>query len=197
MSEPVFHPRSRMPYADYRALPDSVRAEWVDGEVVMTPSPSYRHQQAARRLANILERALSELYVVEAVTVVLPSSRERIPDVVAVTREPEGSRIHETPVLVVEVLSPGSWSEDTARKSPEYLAAGVQQFWVVDPENRWIDVLERQGSQWQVAARVDDDAPDAGVRVPGGGTVQLSLTEVLGTPGSDMSHRVARPDVGP
>lgn len=90
--------RQRMSYDEYLALPESVRAEWVDGEVVVTPSASYQHQKISRRLANLIDAALPELYVVEAVTTYLPNNRERIPDIVVVKREPDTLHVHETPV---------------------------------------------------------------------------------------------------
>jgi hypothetical protein len=113
--------RRRMSYDEYLALPESVRAEWVDGEVV------------------------------EAVGVHLPNKRERIPDIVVVEREPDTAYVTDTPVLLVEILSPSTRSEDTLRKSTEYLAAGVGQYWLVDRDHRAIDVLENAGGRLEGA----------------------------------------------
>ena len=173
--------RRPMSYSEYQRLPEQLRAEWVDGEVVVAPSPSFRHQQAARRLANLLENALPELVVVEAVTVVLaPKTRERIPDVVVVTEEPSGF-ITETPVIAVEVTSPGNRSEDTVRKSTEYLAAGVGQYWLADPTERTLDVFENGPDGWVVVARVDEEAPEASVIVRGHGAVAVTLYDMFGS----------------
>ena len=172
--------RRPMSYGEYQRLPEQIRAEWVDGEVIVSPSPSFRHQQAARRLANLLERALPDLVVVEAVTVILaPKVRERIPDVVVVTHEPSGF-ITETPVIAVEVTSPGNRSEDTVRKSTEYLTAGVGQYWLADPSERTLDVFENGPQGWVVVARVDDGTPEATVPVRGHGTVAVTLSEMFG-----------------
>lgn len=172
--------RRRMSYADYLALPESVRAEWVDGEVVVTPSPTYPHQQAARRVANLVEAALPELYVVEAVTVRLPHSRERIPDVSVLRTAPEEDHITEVPLVAVEVLSPGTRSEDTVRKSTEYLAAGVHQYWLVDPAESIVEVFENTAEGWAVLARLDRESPRASVEVGTHGRVDLDLAQVLG-----------------
>jgi Uma2 family endonuclease len=172
--------RRAMSYAEYQRLPEQIRAEWIDGEVVVAPSPSFRHQQASRRLANLLEEALPNLVVVEAVTVVLvPKIRERIPDVVVVTEEPSGI-ITETPVIAVEVTSPGNRSEDTVRKSTDYLAAGVGQYWLADPTERTLDVFENSPDGWVVVARVDDQTPEASVIVRGYGTVSVTLSTMFG-----------------
>jgi Uma2 family endonuclease len=37
------------------------------------------------------------------------------------------------PDLVIEVVSPGSVREDRVRKFTEYEAAGVREYWLVDP----------------------------------------------------------------
>jgi Uma2 family endonuclease len=171
--------RLRMSYDEYRALSPDLRAEWVDGEVVMTPSPSWRHQQAARRVANVLEAALPGLHVVEAVTVVLPGGRERIPDVTVVAALPTGEHVEEVPLIAVEVLSPSNRAEDTVRKSTEYLAAGVTQYWLIDPEERILDIFVRAEGGWAPLARLDPAAPTATVEVRGQGSVPLRLEELL------------------
>lgn len=171
--------RLRMSYDEYQALPESVRAEWVDGEVVVSPAASFNHQRVSRRLANLIEAGLPDVIVVEAVSVHLPNNRERIPDIVVVERAPETRYVDVAPVLVVEILSPSTASEDTVRKSTEYVAAGIGQYWIVDIDRGIIDVFENRDGGWEVLARVDEHAPTAEVAVAPYGAVELSLGEVL------------------
>lgn len=175
--------RLRMSYDEYLALPEGMRAEWVDGEVVVTPPPSFQHQIASRRISRRLEASLPDLIVVDAVGVELPGSRVRIPDVVAVTRVPDGPCVTDAPVIALEVLSPSTRSEDLVRKSTEYLAAGVSQYWVVDPEDRSIVVYRSGSGGWEPHAHVDDRGPTTVVPVPPYGEVPLDLTEILRPPG--------------
>lgn len=50
-------------------------------------------------------------------------------------RTPKGRRIVEgVPVLAVEILSPSDVHADISEKVQEYLAVGVQQVWVIDPD---------------------------------------------------------------
>lgn len=172
--------RLRMSYDEYQALPESVRAEWVDGEVVVSPAASFNHQRVSHRLANLIEAGLPDVIVVQAVTTYLPNNRERIPDIVVVEGTPDTPHIHETPVLVAEILSPSTASEDTVRKSTEYAAAGIGQYWIVDPDRRIIDVFESRDGGWEVLARVDEHTPTAEVAVAPYGTVELSMTTILG-----------------
>lgn len=171
--------RRRMSYDDYLALPEHVRAEWVDGEVVVTPSASYGHQRISQRLSRIFQDSLSGLFTVEAVTVFLPGNRERIPDLLVLDHEPETPHIHFAPILVVEILSRSTRSEDTVRKSSDYLAAGIGQYWIVDPDNRCIDVFANRGVGWELEARVDQAQPTVTVSVTDDHSVELTLSAVL------------------
>lgn len=172
--------RRQMSWEEYLALPDEVRAEWVDGEVVVSPTPSYRHQRSAHILAMLLGASLPDLFVVGPAGLHLPGNRLRIPDVMVLDREPETTWPDYAAVLVVEILSPSTRVEDTIRKAPEYLAGGAGQFWVVDPDNRCLDVFTNSGDAWEPLAHLDDAVPCTTVSVSPYGEVTVDLGQVLG-----------------
>lgn len=172
--------RRRMSWEDYLALPEKPRAEWVAGEVVVSPHATYDHQWISRRLANHLQQHLADLFVFETVNVWLPGDRLRIPDIAVFTVRERGLYPQTTPVLVVEVLSPGTRGEDTIRKPTEYAAGGVGQFWTVDPELRIIEAFGNSAGSWDLLLHLDDATPTGEVVVAGHGTVPLDLREILG-----------------
>ncbi len=174
--------RRRMSWEEYLALPDEIRAEWVDGEVVVSPTPNYRHQRSAHILAMLLGASLPDLFVVGPAGLQLPGNRLRIPDILVLDHEPETTWPDYPAVLVVEILSPSTRAEDTVRKAPEYLAGGAGQFWVVDPATRCLDVFSNGGDAWEPLAHLDDAAPRATVSVPPYGDVTVDLRDVLGAP---------------
>jgi Uma2 family endonuclease len=45
------------------------------------------------------------------------------------------------PDIIVEILSPGSAKRDLSAKRAVYQAAGVPEYWIVDPESAAIEVL--------------------------------------------------------
>ena len=57
-------------------------------------------------------------------------SRERAPD------GPPKGFLDVAPELIVEIISPGDRWQDMRLKIQEYFTIGVQQVWVVEPENR-------------------------------------------------------------
>jgi Uma2 family endonuclease len=110
----------------------------------------------------------------------LPGDRQRlrVPDLMVLADVPPGDVVTTAPLVVVEVLSTNR-SDDLVRKSTEYLAAGVGQYWIVDPSDRVVDVFRHTASGWDLVARLSDDVSAATVPVPSYGAVQLSLHEVL------------------
>jgi Uma2 family endonuclease len=84
----------------------------------------------------------------------------------------------ETPYLVAEVLLPSTRGEDTLIKSAEYLAAGVEQYWILDLDSQTITVLGRTAAGWEVLADLDAARPAGTVEVDGHDVV-LELTTLL------------------
>ena len=132
--------RVRMSWEEYEALGE-VRAEYVDGELVMAPAPTIRHQRIVMRLANIIAASLpAGVEVIEGCGW-KPGADEFIPDVVVFDDTGEVVRLTTTPHLVVEVLS-SDRAADIVRKAARYAAAGLPRYWIVDPEGPEVVVHE-------------------------------------------------------
>jgi Uma2 family endonuclease len=59
-----------------------------------------------------------------------------------------GGRFHAAPEIVIEILSPGASNQrrDRQIKRNLYAARGVGEYWVVDPENRSVEVYRRDAA---------------------------------------------------
>jgi Uma2 family endonuclease len=77
--------------------------------------------------------------------------------VVALDREVGPARLERTPLLLVEVASPGTRLIDLGTKRLAYEAAGVPEYWLVDPEEPSLTVLHLVGGRYQEVARVVGD----------------------------------------
>ena len=135
------------------------RYELVDGELLVTPSPSAPHQDAASLLVQELNAYFKVVPIGHAYTSPLDVDLEPElvvqPDVLAVpTREFQRLRRDKTktPVrellIAAEILSPSSGRFDRVEKRGPY-QRHVAEYWIVDLDSR---VFER----WQP----DDTRPD-------------------------------------
>ena len=158
----------------------SVRAEWINGDVATSNWPDFAHQQATRRVANLLEGALPDLVVATSVTLLLSPDFQPIPDVAVTSKTPDGVSVAEAPLVVVEVVSPDTWATDAVVKSAAYHRHGVGQYWLVQPSPRSIHVFEHADSGWQPVVTVDDARPVASLALGRYGTVGIELAALLG-----------------
>ena len=63
---------------------------------------------------------------------------ERLPD-----GKLPGAPTDIVPDLCVEVLSPSNRLRDIREKAEEYLTAGIEEVWIVDPRKRTVEVVRR------------------------------------------------------
>jgi Uma2 family endonuclease len=133
------------------------RYELVDGGLVVTPSPSGRHQIASREIFRALARYLELTSVGEALyspfdVEVEPGTLTQ-PDVFVVP-VPEAMRLRsEMPardlMLAVEVVSPGSARDDRGGKRDLYQRT-VPEYWIIDVDARFIERWRPNDEQPQI-----------------------------------------------
>ena len=154
---------------DLEALPDlpGVRYEIIDGELLVSRAPSFRHQYAVTVLVSAVYQwdAFSDLgFVVSAPGLVFTEDNDVIPDLVWVSRarldeiEDDKGHLSAAPELVVEVLSPGRVNEirDRELKLRLYGRQGVREYWIVDCDQQTVEVFRRGGDNLQHAATLRD-----------------------------------------
>jgi len=136
----------KMTYEEFLAWADEdTLAEWIDGEVIVTSPASKRHQQIAKFLVRLLDTFISscelgELLFAPFQVKLGPDLPGREPDLLFVARE-HLDRLKETYLdgpadLLIEIVSPESQQRDRGAKFYEYEAAGVGEYWLVDPQRR-------------------------------------------------------------
>ena len=137
------------------ALPGP-RYEYLDGEILVTPSPSAVHQRIVVLLAVLLDpfvraNEIGQLLVAPfdvrfgADRVVQPDVLVRPASEVQSGRQDSARELR----LAVEIVSPGSARYDRVDKRPRYQEERVEELWLIDPES---ELVER----W----RPDDERPE-------------------------------------
>lgn len=143
----------RMTVEQLYAMPDDgQRYELAHGLLAREPPPGIRHGCVAMRIGALLDahvRAHRLPLIVSAdAGFVLQRSPDtvRAPDLAVIRRDryvalqDQRLAMPGAPELAVEVLSPGNRSDDTRRKVADYLAAGAALVWVVDADQRQVQV---------------------------------------------------------
>ena len=152
----------RWTFVEWRAgLPESNRpTEFWDGESILSPSPSFYHQQIVDRFHDALKawvrpRGLGKTCA-SLIDMVLAERRAVQPDVLFVGRERLGiigDVVNGSADLVAEVISPESRRRDRFDKHDLYEQHGVQEYWMLDPEASTVEVFYLEDGQYRLVGR--------------------------------------------
>lgn len=124
-----------------RGRDERLRWELLEGELVMTPSPRFVHQDMVGHLyMRLMGGVRGSLAVAMAPIDVHLSGRTVLqPDVVVARHEQAGDEgIVGVPTLAAEVLSPSTRRHDLVTKFAILQEAGCPHYWVLDPDEVWL-----------------------------------------------------------
>jgi len=129
--------------------------ELVNGELVEMPPESELNRRIAMFLvAYFLQRGVPSQRLTMKTEIVVSGSRAttRFPDVMVLSEELATALAGASrstvmpemppPLLVVEVVSPKQENRDYRYKRSEYAARGIAEYWIVDPMQQKLTVLE-------------------------------------------------------
>jgi Uma2 family endonuclease len=144
------------------ALPDDgQRYELVDGELLVSPSPRWRHQAALAELFRCLDPYVRQhnlgSLLWSPADLDLRSGQLVQPDLLVGAsvdgREPAEWDEFGIPMLVVEVLSPSTARFDRIVKRQLYQRVGVDTYWIVDLDARLVEMWTPGAGQPAIANR--------------------------------------------
>ena len=134
---------------DIYALPEGKRAELIDGQIYDMAPPGLTHQKISRKLhqaiANYIDASHGECEALAAPFAVFLNADDKTylePDISVICdiSKLDEKGCHGAPDWVIEIVSPSSKPRDYMKKMFLYYAAGVREYWIVDPEKNMISV---------------------------------------------------------
>lgn len=143
--------RRRAPIEEFWALSESVLpTEYVNGEIIMAPTPTVPHQTALGNIYYALRtfvqgKGLGRI-LASPLDVVLPTGEVVQPDLFFLNtkqleRASHAKRVSDAPTFLIEILSPSSVTHDTITKRALYEKSGVREYWIGDVDKRSIAQL--------------------------------------------------------
>ena len=176
----------------------NTRYELVDGVLVEMSLGTGKHGRAIHRLAKRLEAAAENLGTdwlalpgLVGIETDVPGKTDhvRIPDITmlpeaqwdTIADRPGSATIFQNepaPIVVVEVLSPSTQSNDLKDKRTEYAKRGIPEYWIISPTSETIEVLRLIGERYIVTGSYQGNDTIASSTFP---KLKLTVVQVLGT----------------
>jgi len=145
-------PTKHMTLEEFLALPeDGPYAELKHGEFVEMVRPSFEHNDLVLTVAYLLRehaRTNGLGLVGHDVLVILDESRDLAcaPDIFFLSQNGNAllrdGRVWGAPDLLVEVTSPHTEARDRGAKMDDYAAAGVEWYWIIDPDSGLVEEFQ-------------------------------------------------------
>ncbi len=140
-------------YLEYHDNTD-LKYELVNGELIPMPPASGLHADIMVFLFKQLDKEIERLGLDWKVRpgnigVRTAQAKSRIPDLVIITesqrqelREMTSAVLQSPPLLAVEIVSPGNAIDDYRYKQAEYAVREIPEYWIVDPIDSKVSILQ-------------------------------------------------------
>jgi Uma2 family endonuclease len=189
-------------YEDLCRIPEHMTGEIINGELIVSPRPAWRHIEAASALGAELTPPyrfgrsgpggwviLNEPEIHFGKNVIVPDlggwKRDRL------SMAPGEHRFTVPPDWVCEVLSPSTARTDRIKKMRIYPDHGVQYAWIVDPILKTLEVFKLEAGNWVIRGLHEEDEK---VRAEPFVEVEIDLTNLwLKEPPGDTGESPAEP----
>jgi len=173
-------------YEDLFDLPGNVIGEILHGQLITQPRPAPRHARASSIIGGEIVSPYDQgrggpggWWILDEPELHL-DSHILVPDLAGWRRErlpqlPEEAYFSVAPDWVCEVLSPGTARTDRAVKMPIYAEQSVQWLWLVDPDNRMLEVYRLLDGHWLLEHTWQNDEV---VKAPPFDQVSMALSDL-------------------
>lgn len=132
---------------DIYKLPEGIRAELIDGQIYYMAPPSTTHQRISgkiyRQIADFfdLNNGVCEVFAAPFAVFLSEDDTKYVEPDISVICDPDkldDRGCHGAPDWIIEIVSPSNSSHDYINKLALYKAAGVREYWIIDPKRNAI-----------------------------------------------------------
>ena len=132
-------------FEDFLITYSEQHAEWLMGKVILIVTNNTIHQRIQTLLLTLLNvfvsyRALGQVLAAGVPMYINDNQPAREPDILVIlnphSERLKANRLEGPADIAVEIVSPESTVRDRGDKFAEYQAAGVPEYWLIDPIHR-------------------------------------------------------------
>lgn len=154
----ISEPPALMTEEEFEAWCDEdIKAEYVDGEVIVHSPVAVEHTRLDRFLIALMQMVAEynnsgEVFGPEFQVRLRPGLR-RVPDAMFVSTSRlamvKKTYVEGAPDMILEIVSADSVERDWRQKYLEYEAAGVKEYWIVDPNTMQLRAYRLQNKRYR------------------------------------------------
>ncbi len=151
--------------AFYEWLDEDIRAEFIEGEVIIHSPPRDIHIMVLDNMGEQVKAFVvkNDLGIVRREQALVRLKRSDVmPDLLffgskIAVKIISNTKIYPIPEFVVEVLSPSTEKNDRKRKFLEYAINGVKEYWIVDADKKTVEQYILIGQSYRLKGAFDTD----------------------------------------
>ncbi|WP_229201827.1 Uma2 family endonuclease [Arsenicibacter rosenii] len=150
--------------AFYNAIDESMKVEFINGEIIMHSPVKKAHNEATKFLSELLDlyarkHKLGFVGIEKIMTALTRNDYE--PDICFFKKEKADSfvpaqTLFPAPDLVVEVLSEGTAKRDRGIKFYDYEAHGIEEYWIIDPDAQTIEQYHLVNNAYELILKASE-----------------------------------------
>ena len=159
---------------DIYHLPEGTRAELIDGQIYYMAPPTRTHQKLlfsiSRTIADYIDskKGICEVDIAPFAVFLNEDNQNYVEPDISIICDPDklnDKGCNGAPDWIIEIVSPSSRRMDYITKTNLYMAAGVKEYWIVDPlretvlvycsSAEWVPIFFRFGEKIKVGIYED------------------------------------------
>ncbi|MCF0071670.1 Uma2 family endonuclease [Dyadobacter sp. CY261] len=162
----------------YNDITEQEKVEFINGKIVVHSPVKMKHNKASLRLAQLLN-----IYVcrhnlgfvgIEKIMITL-TRNDNEPDICFFRKDKTimltaDQTLFPAPDLIVEVLSASTEARDRGVKFDDYQAHGIEEYWIIDPENETLEQYHLVGEEYKLILKAPSNDVSSfaveGFRIP-------------------------------